>query len=79
MEGHDDSGTDVERVLVPVFADGGISWMYGPNWPASGEIDIIEGVNLNTHNSITLHTSPGCSPGIGDFGERGNRSVRTFS
>lgn len=33
----------------------------GPNWPASGEIDIIEGVNADTTDSITLHTSPGCS------------------
>lgn len=35
-------------------------WMFGPNWPASGEIDIIEGVNEQTTNSITLHTAPGC-------------------
>lgn len=34
-------------------------WMVGPNWPSSGEIDIIEGVNTQTTNSITLHTSPG--------------------
>ncbi|KAH7322008.1 glycoside hydrolase family 16 protein [Rhexocercosporidium sp. MPI-PUGE-AT-0058] len=35
--------------------------MFGPNWPASGEIDIIEGVNAQLTNSITLHTSPGCT------------------
>lgn len=35
-------------------------WMFGPNWPASGEIDIIEGVNVATTNTITLHTAPGC-------------------
>lgn len=35
--------------------------MFGPNWPSSGEIDIIEGVNTQTTNSITLHTSPGCT------------------
>jgi len=29
-------------------------------WPAGGEIDIIEGFNLNTENRATLHTSPGC-------------------
>ncbi|RFU81441.1 glycoside hydrolase family 16 [Trichoderma arundinaceum] len=34
-------------------------WMVGPNWPSSGEIDIIEGVNTQTTDSITLHTSPG--------------------
>jgi len=35
-------------------------WMFGPNWPASGEIDIIEGVNNQNTDSITLHTNPGC-------------------
>jgi hypothetical protein len=36
-------------------------WLFGPNWPASGEIDIIEGVNSQSSNTITLHTSPGCT------------------
>ncbi|UKZ62921.1 uncharacterized protein TrAtP1_004152 [Trichoderma atroviride] len=36
-------------------------WMVGPNWPSSGEIDIIEGVNTQTSDSITLHTSAGFS------------------
>ncbi|KAI8954739.1 glycoside hydrolase family 16 protein [Xylaria longipes] len=36
-------------------------WTFGPSWPGSGEIDIIEGVNLQTNSSITLHTNPGCS------------------
>ncbi|KAF9786552.1 hypothetical protein IL306_012559 [Fusarium sp. DS 682] len=35
-------------------------WMFGPDWPSSGEIDIIEGVNTQTHNSMYLHTGPGC-------------------
>ncbi|KAM0520051.1 hypothetical protein ACHAPE_003324 [Trichoderma viride] len=38
-------------------------WMVGPNWPNSGEIDIIEGVNSQTSDSITLHTSAGFSVG----------------
>ena len=36
-------------------------WLVGPNWPAMGEIDIIEGVNGATTNTMTLHTSAGCS------------------
>lgn len=29
-------------------------------WPTWGEIDIIEGVNLQSRNWATLHTRPGC-------------------
>lgn len=36
-------------------------WTFGPNWPASGEIDIIEGVSQNEFDTITLHTAAGCS------------------
>ena len=36
-------------------------WMFGPNWPSSGEIDIIEGVNTQATGAVTLHTSPGCT------------------
>lgn len=36
-------------------------WMCGPGWPSAGEIDILEGVNLQTHDQTTLHTSQGCS------------------
>ncbi|PHH88301.1 hypothetical protein CDD83_7712 [Cordyceps sp. RAO-2017] len=36
-------------------------WMFGPNWPTSGEIDIIEGVNSQAQGAVTLHTAPGCS------------------
>lgn len=32
-------------------------WTFGPSWPSSGEIDILEGVNTQSTNSITLHTS----------------------
>jgi len=36
-------------------------WTNGPNWPAGGEIDIVEGVNNYTDNQATIHTNPGCS------------------
>jgi len=35
-------------------------WTYGPNWPVGGEIDIIEGVNVQTTDATTLHTMPTC-------------------
>jgi len=35
-------------------------WMVGPDWPNGGEIDIFEGVNLNTANQYTAHTAAGC-------------------
>lgn len=35
-------------------------WSNGPNWPAGGEIDIIEGVGDYTNNQATIHTNPGC-------------------
>ncbi|TFK57679.1 hypothetical protein OE88DRAFT_1619908 [Heliocybe sulcata] len=36
-------------------------WSNGPNWPAGGEIDVVEGVNDYTNNQATIHTNPGCS------------------
>ncbi|KAF9699235.1 hypothetical protein EKO04_003150 [Ascochyta lentis] len=48
-------------------------WMFGPNWPNQGEIDIYEGVHINTYNQATLHTSPGCVPSVGPGGETGHR------
>ncbi|KIX09630.1 uncharacterized protein Z518_00711 [Rhinocladiella mackenziei CBS 650.93] len=36
-------------------------WMLGPDWPDNGEIDIIEGVNTQSTNSMALHTDAGCS------------------
>lgn len=40
-------------------------WLFGPNWPNSGEIDIIEGVNQGFTDTITLHTAAGCTANIG--------------
>ena len=36
-------------------------WLLGTDWPNDGEIDIVEGVNQVDRNSMTLHTSAGCS------------------
>ncbi|KAI9734617.1 MAG: hypothetical protein M1834_002218 [Cirrosporium novae-zelandiae] len=44
-------------------------WLLGlPTWPDDGEIDIIEGINSQIGNDMTLHTSSGCSiTNSGDF------------
>ncbi|KAJ5034719.1 hypothetical protein NUH16_006162 [Penicillium rubens] len=36
-------------------------WSVGREWPQDGEIDIIEGVNLQEHNEIVMHTAGTCS------------------
>ena len=36
-------------------------WLLGPNWPAGGEIDVLEGVNEATVVQSTLHTGPNCA------------------
>jgi hypothetical protein len=37
-------------------------WSVGPNWPKSGEIDIIEGINEQATNQYTLHSvDEGCA------------------
>jgi hypothetical protein len=45
------------------------SWTLNLNqpWPELGELDIIEGVNSETHNNIALHTLEGCT--INDGGD----------
>ena len=43
------------RTTRPAF------WMVGPDWPSQGEIDIIEGVNNQQTNQMTLHTGSACN------------------
>ncbi|KAH9902015.1 glycoside hydrolase family 16 protein [Xylariomycetidae sp. FL2044] len=44
-------------------------WTFGQDWPSNGEIDVIEGVNLATNTTYTLHTSAGCSFSQGNCNE----------
>lgn len=39
-------------------------WMAGPSWPEDGEIDIVEGWNLNTKNKVVLHTDAPKNTGV---------------
>ncbi|CAF9927851.1 MAG: hypothetical protein HETSPECPRED_006683 [Heterodermia speciosa] len=48
-------------ILDLAHMPGGVCWLVGPDWPNQGEIDIIEGVNDQTNNAMTLHTSDGCT------------------
>ncbi|EED11801.1 conserved hypothetical protein [Talaromyces stipitatus ATCC 10500] len=42
-------------------------WLLGSDWPTNGEIDIIEGVNIDSNNTMTLHTSSNCQMTQSDF------------
>ena len=35
-------------------------WTVGGDWPYQGEIDVLEGVNDQKTNKVTLHTAPRC-------------------
>jgi len=37
------------------------TWSPGSAWPAGGEIDIFEGINLSPSSQMGLHTTPGCT------------------
>jgi hypothetical protein len=51
-------GVTVRKILAVIRF--GADLHTGPNWPAGGEIDIVEGVNDYTNNQATLHTTAGC-------------------
>ncbi|KAG8697450.1 hypothetical protein FRC09_007865 [Ceratobasidium sp. 395] len=59
-------GTHLEIMDVRHMPQGCGSWPAywttdTSNWPAQGEIDIIEGVNDQSPNAATLHTTAGCT------------------
>jgi beta-glucanase (GH16 family) len=31
-------------------------WLQGTNWPDNGEVDIMEGQNLQSGNQVAIHT-----------------------
>ncbi|KAF2466791.1 uncharacterized protein BDR25DRAFT_395654 [Lindgomyces ingoldianus] len=58
------------------------AWMLSVSetWPNGGEIDIIEGVNHYTQNTVTLHTSTGCTVSNTTGGGQGNMNEQaTFT
>ncbi|KAI1637988.1 glycoside hydrolase family 16 protein [Biscogniauxia mediterranea] len=53
---------DIAHQPAPKCGQWPAFWMFGgPVWPVGGEIDIIEGVNMATNTTYTLHTSAGCA------------------
>ncbi|APA14232.1 hypothetical protein SS1G_11977 [Sclerotinia sclerotiorum 1980 UF-70] len=55
-------------------------WTVGDNWPYNGEIDIIEGVNLQNHNLMSLHSGPTCSvAGSGQTGTLQSANCNNFA
>lgn len=51
---------DIEHMPGSICGTWPAFWSVGKNWPNDGEIDIIEGVNLQKANKIVLHTSGSC-------------------
>ncbi|KAL7411364.1 hypothetical protein BDY24DRAFT_443256 [Mrakia frigida] len=42
-------------------------WTFGADWPNTGEIDVLEGVNLQTTKTMVVHSAEGCyllNPGV---------------
>ena len=60
-----------ENTKANVLSSTNCSWMLGPVWPTNGEIDIMEGMNAQTRNLMTLHTLPGCDVIVGKYGQTG--------
>ena len=54
-------------------------WMSGPNWPHSGEIDVVECINGDSRNRITLDTGPDCDMQGDDGGFLGRWNIPTLA
>lgn len=55
-------------------------WSYGPNWPYSGEIDMVEGTNRQKSNLMSLHTGPNCTiAGTFETGTLANNDCYQYS
>lgn len=52
-------------------------WSVGPGWPNAGEIDVVEGVNQQSTNQYTLHTSEGCKASKGSVDVSGKPGQTT--
>ncbi|KAL2391657.1 hypothetical protein RJ035_000105 [Blastomyces gilchristii] len=53
--------TDIEHMPGGICGTWPAFWTVGPNWPNNGEIDIVEGVNTQATNLMSMHTNYGCS------------------
>ncbi|KAK0719671.1 concanavalin A-like lectin/glucanase domain-containing protein, partial [Lasiosphaeris hirsuta] len=47
---------DFSHLPAPVCGSWPAFWMFGPDWPRNGELDIYENWNEATKNAITAHT-----------------------
>ena len=52
---------DIAHMPASVCGTWPAFWSVGREWPGDGEIDILEGVNLQDHNEVVMHTSGTCS------------------
>ncbi|KAK5095182.1 hypothetical protein LTR70_003660 [Exophiala xenobiotica] len=51
---------DFEHIPAGICGTWPAFWTLGPNWPYTGEVDIMEGVNANMNNVMSLHTNETC-------------------
>jgi len=70
---------DFEHVPASACGSWPAFWMNGNGtWPASGEIDIMEGINHQQQAQSSIHTSPGCNVTVeatyGQLGKSGSNS-----